>query len=87
MGEHPILGDHVSVDLAKQNDAFVFYSGYTEEQLEPGYHMLLNKISDPCFDKLYLYKKYAHKKFLKAAVYALEKAREHVGQGEGMVLA
>ena len=87
MGEHPIFRDHVSVDLAKQNDAFVFYSGYTEEQLEPGYHMLLNKISDHCFDKLYLYKKYAHKKFLKAAVYALEKAREHVGQGEGMVLA
>jgi len=69
------------------NDAFVFYSGYTEEQLEPGYHMLLNKISDPGFDKLYLYKKYAHKKFLKAAVYALERAREHVGHGEGMVLA
>jgi len=69
------------------NDAFVFYSGYTEEQLEPGYHRLLNKISDPGFDKLYLYKKYAHKKFLKAAVYALERAREHVGHGEGMVLA
>ncbi|KAI0303727.1 cyclin-like protein [Multifurca ochricompacta] len=56
-------------------------------QLEPGYHMLVEKITEPGFDKLYLYKKYAHKKFLKAAVYALEKAREQVGQGEGMVLA
>ncbi|KAH9178145.1 cyclin [Lactarius sanguifluus] len=69
------------------NDAFVFYSGYTEEQLEPGYHMLVEKITEPGFDKLYLYKKYAHKKFLKAAVYALEKAREQLNQGEGMVLA
>ncbi|KAH9063876.1 cyclin [Lactarius vividus] len=69
------------------NDAFVFYSGHTEEQLEPGYHMLVEKITEPGFDKLYLYKKYAHKKFLKAAVYALEKAREQLNQGEGMVLA
>lgn len=93
-----LVGDWVSIPLreitrlreclpGKQNDAFVFYSGYTEEQLEPGYHMLLNKITEPGFDKLYLYKKYAHKKFLKAAVYALEKAREQVGHGEGMVLA
>lgn len=65
----------------------MFYSGYTEEQLLPGYNLLLNKIAEPGFDKLYLYKKYAHKKFLKAAVYALEKAREQVGQGEGMVVA
>jgi hypothetical protein len=79
---------HVRVDHAnRQNDAFVFYSGYTEEQLEPGYHMLVEKIAEPGFDKLYLYKKYAHKKFLKAAVYALEKAREQLNQGEGMVLA
>jgi len=49
--------------------------------------MLLEKITEPGFDKLYLYKKYAHKKFLKAAVYALEKAREQANQGEGMVLA
>ena len=78
----------MSVDHGnKQNDAFVFYSGYTEEQLEPGYHMLVEKLTEPGFDKLYLYKKYAHKKVLKAAVYALEKAREQLNQGEGMVLA
>jgi G2/mitotic-specific cyclin 2 len=71
----------------QQNDAFVFYSGYTEEQLEPGYYMLLEKITEPGFNKLYLYKKYAHKRFLKASVYALEVAREQVNQGEGMVLA
>jgi len=68
-------------------DGFVFYSGYTEEQLEPGYHMLLDKITEPGFEKLYLYKKYAHKKFLKAALYALEKAREQLTSSEGMVLA
>ncbi|KAI0049789.1 hypothetical protein FA95DRAFT_1645883 [Auriscalpium vulgare] len=71
------------------NDSFVFYSGYTEEQLLPGYYLLVDKIAEPGFDKLYLYKKYAHKKFLKAAIYALERAREQVaeGLGDGMVLA
>jgi len=49
--------------------------------------MLLDKIAEPGFEKLYLYKKYAHKKFLKAAVYALEKAREQLNSSEGMVLA
>jgi G2/mitotic-specific cyclin 2 len=49
--------------------------------------MLLEKITEPGFNKLYLYKKYAHKRFLKASVYALEVAREQVNQGEGMVLA
>jgi G2/mitotic-specific cyclin 1/2 len=49
--------------------------------------MLVEKIAESGFDKLYLYKKYAHKKFLKAAVFALEKARELVNRGEGMVLA
>jgi G2/mitotic-specific cyclin 2 len=75
------------VDLDQQNDAFVFYSGYTEEQLEPGYHMIVEKITEPGFDKLYLYKKYAHKRFLKAAIYAVEVAREQGNQDQGMVLA
>ncbi|KAI0264389.1 cyclin-like protein [Gloeopeniophorella convolvens] len=69
------------------NDAFVFYSGFTEEQIEPGYWMLVEKIAEPGFRKTYLYAKYMNKKFLKAAVYAWEKAREQVKQVEGMVLA
>ncbi|KAI0064750.1 hypothetical protein BV25DRAFT_1799666 [Artomyces pyxidatus] len=68
------------------NEAFVHYSGYTEEQMAPGYQLIVEKIAEPGFEKLYLYKKYAHKKFLKAATYALEKAREQVALGDHMVL-
>ncbi|KAI0316561.1 cyclin-like protein [Amylostereum chailletii] len=61
------------------NEAFVCYSGYTEEQLAPGFSFIVEKIAEPGFEKLYLYKKYAHKKFLKAACYAVDKAREIAG--------
>ncbi|KAI0028861.1 cyclin-like protein [Vararia minispora EC-137] len=61
------------------NDAFAYYSGFTEEQLVPGFEMLLEKLSEQEFNKLYVYKKYAHKKFLKAAAFAVDKAREIVG--------
>ena len=57
----------------------MYYSGYTEEQLVPGFQFLLEKMSEPEFEKLYVYKKYAHKKFLKAASFAVDKAREMVG--------
>ncbi|KZV74609.1 hypothetical protein PENSPDRAFT_572801 [Peniophora sp. CONT] len=68
------------------DDAFVYYSGFTEEQLRPGFHFLLEKMSEPGFDKLYVYKKYAHKKFLKAAAFAVDRAREMCGLvGEEMI--
>ena len=57
----------------------MFYSGFTEEQLRPGFHFLLEKMCEPGFDKLYVYKKYAHKKFLKAAAFAVDRAREMCG--------
>ena len=60
-----------------QNDAFVFHSGFTEEQMIPGHRMLIEKLSEPGFDKLYVSKKYSNKKFLKAANFALEWARNH----------
>ena len=60
-----------------QNDAFVFYSGFTEEQMIPGHRMLIEKLTEPGFDKLYVSRKYSHKKFLKAANFALDWARNH----------
>jgi phosphohistidine phosphatase SixA len=71
-----------------QNDAFVFYSGYTEEQMLPGHQMLVEKLTEAGFDRQYVFKKYANKKFLKAAVFALDWAQSHIDEqsGEQMML-
>ncbi|TFY76610.1 hypothetical protein EWM64_g7402 [Hericium alpestre] len=69
------------------DEAFVNYSGFTQEQLIPGYQMMMEKLSEPGFEKLYVCKKYAHKKFLKASLFALEWARSQMAdQNEGMLM-
>ena len=49
----------------RQNEAFIYYSGFTEVQLLPGHNLLVEKLKEPSFDEQYIYKKYLHKKFLK----------------------
>ncbi|GLB40187.1 putative cyclin family protein [Lyophyllum shimeji] len=72
------------------DEAFVFYSDYTEEQLKPGHDLLVKKLLEPQFSKQYVCKKYAHKKFLKASVFAIDWARSQVSgeaaAAEGMML-
>ncbi|KDQ57168.1 hypothetical protein JAAARDRAFT_130975 [Jaapia argillacea MUCL 33604] len=68
---------------------FVFYSGFTEEQLLPGHTLLMEKLAEHKFDKQHVCKKYAHKKFLKASVFAVDWARSNVdgdGMAEGMMI-
>ena len=43
----------------------------------PGHRMLIEKLTEPGFDKLYVSRKYSNKKFLKAANFALEWAYNH----------
>jgi hypothetical protein len=73
-----------------QNDAFVFHSGYTEEQLIPGHQLLVEKLTEPNFSRAYVCKKYAHKKFLKASTFAVDWATAHLkgatAAADGMVL-
>ncbi|KAF8920264.1 cyclin-like protein [Mucidula mucida] len=57
------------------NEAFVFHSGYTEEQLAPGHALLVEKLAEKNFSRHYLVKKYANKKFLKASTFAIKWAR------------
>ena len=66
----------------------MFYSGYTEEQLISGHEQLVEKLTEPNFSKLYVCKKYANKKFLKASVFAVQWAKAHAAStaGDGMVL-
>ena len=61
-----------------QNEAFVYYSGYTEEQLLPGFDLLISKLAEENFAKQYVCKKYANKKFLKASVFAIEWSLVHL---------
>ncbi|XP_006459343.1 hypothetical protein AGABI2DRAFT_134807 [Agaricus bisporus var. bisporus H97] len=60
------------------NEAFVFYSGFTEEQLQPGHQLLVEKLAETGFSRQYVCKKYANKKFLKASVFAVDWAKQHV---------
>lgn len=71
------------------NEAFVFFSGYTEEQLIPGHNLLVEKLTEENFHRQYVCKKYANKKFLKASVFAIEWAKSQAldSATESMVLA
>ncbi|KAF7985748.1 hypothetical protein HWV62_2370 [Athelia sp. TMB] len=70
------------------SEAFVFHSGYTEEQLIPGHNLLADKLTEEGFSRQYVCKKYANKKFLKASLFAIEWARVNGGdcEAEGMML-
>ncbi|KAI5117966.1 hypothetical protein M0805_001627 [Coniferiporia weirii] len=54
------------------NEAFVFYSGFTEEHLITGHNYIIGKLLEHGFDRQYVSRKYANKKFLKASVFAME---------------
>ena len=55
----------------------------------PGHALLVRKLAEPDFEKLCVYKKYANKKFLKVAYYALLWVSERYAEEanmDGMVL-
>lgn len=55
-----------------QSEGFIFYSGFTAEQLEQGHEYLLETIGGEEFGRNFICKKYAHKKFLKASTFSRE---------------
>lgn len=57
------------------NEAFVHYSGFTEEHLRTGHLMLLQTLIGLNFRVSTVCRKYANKKFLKASVFAVDWAR------------
>ncbi|GAA6037487.1 hypothetical protein JCM8097_008212 [Rhodosporidiobolus ruineniae] len=59
------------------NEAFIFYSSYTEAQLLVPSGFLLESIAAPGFDEKFVYKKYSNKKFLKASIFARNWARQN----------
>ncbi|WRT68281.1 uncharacterized protein IL334_005257 [Kwoniella shivajii] len=59
------------------NEAFVFYSGFTESQLIAGASLLCERLVEPDFETVYVYKKYANKKFLRASTFARDWAQNN----------
>ncbi|WWC63182.1 uncharacterized protein I303_105782 [Kwoniella dejecticola CBS 10117] len=57
------------------NEGFVFYSGFTESQLVAGATLLCERLVEPDFESVYVYKKYANKKFLRASTFARDWAQ------------
>lgn len=54
------------------NDAFIFYSNFTERQLVPGAIRLCERLVEQDFESVYVFKKYSNKKFLRASQFARE---------------
>ncbi|BGP35517.1 B-type cyclin [Rhodotorula toruloides] len=59
------------------NEAFIFFSGYTEAQLLVPAGFLLESIAAPGFEEKFCYKKYSSKKFLKASIFARNWAKQN----------
>lgn len=59
------------------NDAFVFYSGFVDEHLEPGHQWICEKLLEENSTQLHVCQKYAHKKFLKASLFAIDWAKNN----------
>jgi G2/mitotic-specific cyclin 2 len=64
--------------ISLKDDAFVYFSEYTEEQLVPGFQLLIEDLIQPGFEQQYVCRKYANKKFLKASVFARDWAMHWV---------
>lgn len=52
------------------NEDFVYYSGFSESQLETPMDFIIEKLIQPDFDQQFCYKKYSNRKFLKASIFA-----------------
>lgn len=66
----------MSMDQADdQDDAFIYYSNFTEPQLVPGAMLLCERLVEADFESVYVYKKYANKKFLRASTFARDWAQ------------
>jgi hypothetical protein len=58
-----------------KDDAFIYYSNFTEPQLVPGAMLLCERLVEADFESVYVYKKYANKKFLRASTFARDWAQ------------
>lgn len=61
------------------NDAFVYYSEFTESQLRTAADMICERLVEDGFDRVFVFVKYSSKKFLRASAYAVDWAVKNSG--------
>ncbi|KAG8929184.1 hypothetical protein FRC01_004720, partial [Tulasnella sp. 417] len=66
------------------DEAFIYYSDFTEEQLVPGFYLLIENLADKGFENSFVCKKYANKKFLKASLFARDWALQFLHHHGGL---
>ncbi|KAI0009095.1 G2/mitotic-specific cyclin-B [Xylariaceae sp. FL0662B] len=55
------------LDLGEWNETIAYYAGYTEEEIEPVFRLMVDYLARPIAHEAF-YKKYASKKFMKASL-------------------
>jgi len=61
----------------------VYHSGFVAEHLETGHQWICEKLLEEKFVQQYACQKYAHKKFLKASLFAIEWAKNNLNSNRG----
>ncbi|TEA16519.1 G2/mitotic-specific cyclin-B [Colletotrichum sidae] len=63
------------LDRGEWNETIAFYAGYTEEEIEPVVHLMVDYLARPVVHEAF-FKKYASKKFLKASILTRQWAKK-----------
>ncbi|KAI1133075.1 cyclin-like protein [Nemania abortiva] len=63
-------------DRGEWNETIAYYAGYTEEEIEPVFELMVDYLARPVIHEAF-YKKYASKKFLKASLITRDWAKRH----------
>ncbi|KAM5356259.1 hypothetical protein ACJ41O_002905 [Fusarium nematophilum] len=66
----------VMLDRGDWDETLSYYAGYTEDEIEPVYHLMVDYLARPVVHEAF-FKKYASKKFLKASILARQWAKKN----------
>ncbi|KAI1329756.1 cyclin-like protein [Xylariaceae sp. FL0255] len=62
-------------DRGEWDETIAYYAGYTEEEIEPVYELMVDYLARPVIHEAF-FKKYASKKFMKASIHTREWAKK-----------
>ncbi|KAJ9157772.1 G2/mitotic-specific cyclin-B [Pleurostoma richardsiae] len=64
------------LDRGEWDETIAYYAGYTEEEIEPVFHLMVDYLARPVVHEAF-FKKYASKKFLKASILTRQWAKKN----------
>ncbi|KAK3989189.1 cyclin-like protein [Cladorrhinum sp. PSN332] len=64
------------LDRGEWDETITYYAGYTEEEIEPVFHLMVDYLARPVVHEAF-FKKYASKKFLKASILTRQWAKKN----------